>query len=412
MASKSTRRVLILGASGLVGTAVLREASRYPELVCVPATRGVRDGFVSLTFDTLTTPSTWAKILQDLNVHAVVNCVGIWNGAPEQFELIQYQVPAALGLACARLKLHLTHVSALGFKVDSPLPYVSTKARAAQFILDKVPGSTIIYPSLIFGASGQSTRFFMQLATLPVQADLGYPKNLQPVHVDEVARAIVDSVRGARLEREIDCAGRVRVNIHEYLASLRTGMGLKRSRLTVTVPRAVTKAMFHWGEKLGSQFVNRQTCALLTEGTHSDRDFPTARPYEAYACPDDARQALNAWLYGATQAGMGVLWLGTAIGRWFFWPREDSLQLLALLHPSLGTTGWLAASCLLDAAMGILSFVAPSKRLWKAQFWLTAGYTAGLVLAMPAGLAHPLGLLTKNLCVLAAQAYLALNEKK
>jgi len=412
MASKSTRRVLVLGASGLVGTAVLNEASRYPELVCVPATRGTRDGFVNLPFDTLTTPSAWAKVLQDLNVQSVVNCVGIWSGTPDTFELIQYQVPAALGLACARLKLHLTHVSALGFKADSPLPYVSTKARAAQYILDKVPGSTIIYPSLIFGTTGQSTRFFMQLAALPIQADLGYPKNLQPVHVDEVARAVVDSVRGARLEREIDCAGRTRVSIHEYLTGLRTGMGLKRSWLTVNMPRAATKTMFLLGEKFGSQFINKQTYALLTEGTHSDRDFPTARPYEAYAQPADGRQALNAWLYTATRISMGTLWLGTAIGMWFFWPREDSLRLMALLHPSLGSTGWLAVSCLLDAAMGVLSFVAPSKRLWKAQFWLTAGYTAGLVLAMPTNLAHPLGMLTKSLCVLAAQAYLALNEQK
>lgn len=412
MLSSSPRRVLVLGASGLIGSAVCREALRYPSLQCIPASRNAREGFIAIPYSTLTRPEDWVALLQEHDIESVVNCIGLWKGSREVFERIQFEVPTALGVACARLKLHLVHVSALGFRESSPLPYVSTKPRADKFIYDKVPGSTIVYPSLVFGSSGQSTRFFLQLAALPVHADLGYPKNLQPVHVDDVGRAVVDSLRGAIRERRIECAGRTQVSVSEYLAQLRQGMGLGRPWLTLTIPKTITRAMFSLGDKLGSQFVNKQTFALLADGTYSKDDQPHTRSYVNYATPAELTQVKSARLRMATRLGMGTVWLGTAIGTWWFWPREDALNLLGQMHPALATTEALAASCLLDASMGLASFVLPSKRLWKLQFWLTLGYSLGLVFAMPGNLAHPLGLLLKNLCVLAAQAYLALTEEK
>jgi uncharacterized protein YbjT (DUF2867 family) len=412
MVSPTPRRVLVLGASGLIGSAICREALRHPSLQCIPASREAREGFLSIPYSKLTRPEDWVALLQEHDIESVVNCIGLWKGSKEVFERIQFEVPTALGRACAHLKLHLVHVSALGFRESSPLPYVSTKPRADKFIYDNVPGSTIVYPSLVFGPSGQSTRFFLQLAALPVHADLGYPQNLQPVHVEDVARAVVASLRGEIRERRIECAGQSRITVSEYLAHLRQGMGLGRPRLTIAMPKSVTRAMFSFGDKLGSQFVNKQTFALLADGTCSKDDQPHVRPYENYATPAEFTQVKGARLRMATRLGMGTLWLGTAIGTWWFWPRDDALNMLAQMHPALATTGSLAASCLLDASMGLASFFLPSKRLWKLQFWLTLGYTAGLVFAMPVGLAHPLGLLLKNLCVLAAQAYLALTEEK
>jgi len=411
MASPSPRRVLVLGASGLIGSAICREALRHPSLHCLPASREVRAGFITIPYASLTKPEHWVALLQEHRIESVVNCIGIWKGSKATFERIQYDVPTALGLACARLDLHLVHISALGFKKSSPLPYVSTKPRADRFIYDNVPGSTIIYPSLVFGPAGQSTRFFMQLAALPIHADMGYPKNLQPVHVDDVACAVVSSLSGKTRDRHIECAGRNRIDVSEYLSHLRDGLGLGRPSLTISLPKSITRAMFTIGDKLGSQFVNKQTFALLADGTASAEDFPKARPYENYACRADMAQVNNSRLRLATRLGMGTLWLGTAIGTWWFWPREDALNLLGQMHPALANTTSLTASCLLDASMGIASFLFPSKRLWKAQFWLTFGYAVGLIYATPLGLAHPLGLLLKNLCVLSAQAYLALTEQ-
>jgi uncharacterized protein YbjT (DUF2867 family) len=412
MPALSPRRVLVLGASGVLGTAVRREAAHHPDLLCVPASRGRRPGFLTVPYADLTTSEDWVAVLREHNVESVVNCAGIWQGSPEDFEHIQYRVPVALGLACAKLNLHLVHVAALGARAGSPVPYAATKARAARFIVDRVPGSTVVYPSLLFGPEGQSTRFLMQLAALPVHFDLGYPKNLQPVHVDDVARAIVGSLRGENIERCIECAGRSQVSLREYLAHLREGMGLGRPRVTLALSRQSSRSLFTWGERLGARFVNRRTWQLLSEGVRSQEACAHTLPCEAFATPADGVAAVDAWLRTFTRLALGTLWLGTAVATWRFWPHADSLDWLSQLHPALGTPSWLAASCLLDATMGLASVFFPSKRLWKAQFWLTLAYSLGWALSMPQSLVHPLGALTKNLCVLAAQAYLALHERK
>jgi uncharacterized protein YbjT (DUF2867 family) len=71
-------------------------------------------------------------VLRDHRIDAVVNCVGIWIGTVEQFELVQYTVPVALFDACSQLGIRVVHLSALGFSAQSTLPYASTKARADQ----------------------------------------------------------------------------------------------------------------------------------------------------------------------------------------------------------------------------------------------------------------------------------------
>lgn len=280
-------RVLVLGGGGMIGSAIRNEARGVGSLELLPASHRDRPGHIRVEYESLATARAWIEVLQQFRIDAVVNCVGIWSGTAEEFERIQYAVPVALFDACASLRARIVHVSALGFSPDSPLAYASTKARADRYLLEHCPSGVVVYPSLVFGTEGDSTRFFLKLAALPLQVDFGFARNLQPVHVREVAQAVVDALNQAEPPRIIECTGTHPVSIPEYLAALREGMGLRPVRFTLKLPRWSGRLLFEAGELLGARFINRQTWALLQTGTQSERNHPAAVPYAAFATPRD-----------------------------------------------------------------------------------------------------------------------------
>lgn len=411
-ASALRTRVLVLGASGMIGREILAAGRHLPSFELLAASHRNRPGHVFVAYESLTSAEAWRRVLHENRIDAVVNCVGIWSGTQEEFERVQYTVPVALFDACRDSGLRVVHVSALGFQPDSPLPYASTKARADRYLLENCPGGVVVYPSLVFGADGDSSRFFLSLAALPVQVDFGFARNLQPVHVREVARAVLDALSRQPPPRTIDCAGTHAISIPEYFDALRAGMGLGRPALKVKVPTWCGRLLFAAGEALGAHFVNRQTWVLLQGGTQSDRPNPAAMPYTEYATRADLQQVREHQLYWFARLGLAFLWLWTAVVTWFVWPRNETLSWLESLWPGLGSTLWLGASCVVDATMGIASLFWPRRRLWLAQLWLTAAYTLGLAFALPWSWAHPLGPLTKNLAVMAIMLFLSLQERK
>ncbi|MDO8415190.1 MAG: SDR family oxidoreductase [Agitococcus sp.] len=405
-------RVLVLGASGTVGQAFLHVAASDSTLELLPASQRVLPNYTTIDYKAMTTADAWKSTLSQLDIHTVVNCVGIWSGSAELFEQVQYTVPVALFDACTSLGCALVHISALGFSSKSSLPYASTKARADEYLLQYCPTGVIILPSLIFDPLGKSSRFFLQLAALPLHMDFGYQPNLQPVHVHEVAQHILAAVTGQQKEVQQEVAGTHRIAVSDYLAALRKGMGLAPALCTITAPSWMGKAIFWLGDLAGAHFVNSQAWSLLQNGTAGTAQHPEALPYENFTTSKDLAGVRETQLYWFSRLGLAFLWLWTAFTTWALWPQTESLYWLNTLVPGLGTAFWLKVSCVFDAALGLLTLWRPSAKLWKFQMGVVAGYSFGLLWALPWALLHPFGVLTKNLAVLATLASLALIEQK
>jgi hypothetical protein len=117
-------------------------------------------------------------------------------------------------------------------------------------------------------------------------------------------------------------------------------------------------------------------------------------------------------LYWTMRLGMGCIWLWTAYVSWYVYPQAESLDLLRRSGFTQYTEQLLAASCLLDLAMGTASCLYARPLLWYAQFVLVAGYSLVIALFLPEYLFHPFGPITKNISVLACLAFLALAERR
>jgi NADH dehydrogenase len=203
-------RLFITGATGFVGTAVVAEAlSRGFEVHALvrrgagPIAGDVRT-FTGDLFDSAAVDAAMA------GCEAVVHLVGIIAERPKRgvtFERIHVQGTQAIVEAARRAGIkRYVQMSANGTRPEAVSAYHQTKWRAEQHVRDSALDWTIFRPSLIHGSQGEFMRneakwakgaaapwLFMPYfgAGLLGTGGAGW---LQPIFVDDVARAFVDAI--------------------------------------------------------------------------------------------------------------------------------------------------------------------------------------------------------------------------
>ena len=92
----------------------------------------------------------------------------------------------------------LVHISAIGANENSNSIYSSTKAKGENAILSNFPSAVILRPSIVFGQEDQFFNRFAKMATMaPVLPLVGANTRLQPVFVDDVAKAAEAALLGS-----------------------------------------------------------------------------------------------------------------------------------------------------------------------------------------------------------------------
>ncbi|WP_233233614.1 complex I NDUFA9 subunit family protein [Bordetella sp. LUAb4] len=225
-------RILILGGTGFVGRHLAAALSKAGHALRVP-TRGYARGRDLLVLPTVTLfqadihdDASLDRLVQGCD--AVVNLIGILHGDRGKpygaaFARAHVTLPQRVAASCRRHGVRrFVHMSALGADSAGPSMYLRSKgdgeaavrqvwadvqtqaqaqarARAAtqpgiqpqsQPAID--PPWTLLRPSVIFGADDNFTNLFARLARrFPVLPLAGAQARLQPVHVQDVAAAIV-----------------------------------------------------------------------------------------------------------------------------------------------------------------------------------------------------------------------------
>ena len=181
-------KVLVCGATGCVGRAVVNALrSRGHQVVGASRGSGLRIDFMAPV-----TPQAWAARLGELQVNAVVNCVGLlMPRGGQRFERVHAQGPIELfrGAALAGVA-RVVQVSALG-AADGDSAYLRSKRQADDTLLALPLAATVLRPSLVYGPHCPSAALFATLAALPVLTLPGAGRQrLQPIHVYELAEIV------------------------------------------------------------------------------------------------------------------------------------------------------------------------------------------------------------------------------
>jgi uncharacterized protein YbjT (DUF2867 family) len=423
-------RILLTGASGFIGHHLLQALlAEGHEVVC--AVRRVKQSkdhrqcarlsFIHADFTNDTDKSVWLARLS--GIEAVINTVGIFRESGAQtFDKLHVQTPRALFAACAESHdVHMVvQLSALGADAQADTAYHLSKKAADDYLASLPVRAAIVQPSLVYGGDGTSARVFKALASMPFAIRFGdAPQLVQPIHVDDVAAAIVALLR-RRLHVDADGGGTVQrialvgpeaLPFTDYLAALRSAMGMGRLRV-LRLPGTIARALARVGRWLPGGLLDPEALRMLDRGNIGDHG-PTARllgrPARAIASfvtdprAERARAKLD-WLLPVLRISIALVWIVTAIVSAFMYPVADSYELLARtgIPPALRPLMLYGASSFdLLLGLGIL-FLKRRRWLWLAQLGLIGFYTIVIAFKLPEFLVHPYGPLTKNLPMLAA----------
>ena len=131
---------------------------------------------------------------------AVVNLVGIlYQSGRQSFDAVQGFGPRAIAEAARAAGLNgIVHVSAIGADAASPAAYARTKAAGEAGVLETLPDSVILRPSIVFGPEDDFFNRFAAMARMSPILPLvgGGVTKFQPVYGGDVAAAGAKAVDG------------------------------------------------------------------------------------------------------------------------------------------------------------------------------------------------------------------------
>lgn len=243
-------RILLLGASGLIGGAVLaRLVSHGHEIIAVARRRGaehehVRWEHVDLARATDAEP--WFPLLDGID--AVVNCAGVLAGSGAH--AVHADAVAALAEACERAGVRrFVHVSAIGADREAVSRFSETKKAGDDALAARELDWIILRPAVVVGrpAYGGSAllRGLAALPVLPVLPDAG---PLQIVQLDDLVDTIVYFVEPASPSRlALDVAGPERLSLDDVVETYRRWLRFGPAR-RVRVPRWLAAAAYALGD--------------------------------------------------------------------------------------------------------------------------------------------------------------------
>lgn len=189
--------VTVIGGGGFLGRYVaqellsrgarLRVASPHAERAFALRPLG-NLGQVQLLRADLTRPVTLPGVVAGAD--AVINLAGTFGS---NAAAVMSTGPGALGAAARAAGVSaLVHVSAIGADAEGDTGYARAKAAGEHAVLAAFPTATIVRPSILFGVDDQFVNRFAGLAaTLPILPVFAPAAKLQPLFVEDCARAIV-----------------------------------------------------------------------------------------------------------------------------------------------------------------------------------------------------------------------------
>lgn len=242
-------RILVLGGTGFVGRAVCERLTQRSssDRIQVPTRRLARGNGVRLlpAVDLVQAQVNDDQQLLQLvqNADVVINLIAILHGSEADFQRVHVELPQRLARAFQSTGVRrLLHVSALGASASAPSRYLRSKAAGEAVLASSGLDVTVLRPSVIFGAHDRFLNLFAQLqAVAPVMPLAGSQARLQPVWVEDVAQAIVQSLDSpSSIGQTFECAGPQVYTLSELVRLAGRWSGHERPQM----------ALPHWAGRL------------------------------------------------------------------------------------------------------------------------------------------------------------------
>ncbi len=248
-----TQIVTVVGGSGFVGRHVVKalcNAGYTVRVLCrdTVAAEFLRTagnvGQVVVQHADITKPASLSGALA--GSFAVVNLVStLYSRGKQSFLALNVKGAQAVAEEARNIGVErLIHISALGVEDALDTEYGSTKKIGEDAVCAAFEGTTLLKPSLIFGAGDgffdRFARMSLMAPALPLIA--GGTTLFQPVYVEDVAQAIVTALRNPNTKgQRYELAGPRSYSFKQMLLLM---MAItKRRRFLLPIPSAIASVM-------------------------------------------------------------------------------------------------------------------------------------------------------------------------
>lgn len=215
----------------------------------------------------------------------IVNAVGLYvERGPDTFRAVHVQGAAAIADQTRKSGATLIHVSGIGANSVSRSRYVRARGEGEQQVRVLAPEAIILRPSVLFG---EHDAFLSTLAKIirvaPVVPLFGSgATRLQPVYVDDVARAVATIFKAKTAPDRIYELGGPKVYLYRELIEI-VMRHLGKKRLLLPIPFGVWELQARMAALLPSPPLTRDQVELMrhdnvtdsSAGTFTDLGIPT-----------------------------------------------------------------------------------------------------------------------------------------
>src|SRR5437870_12218187 len=171
-------------------------------------------------------------------VDAVIHTVAVPTERKQRFADVNVAGVAHVVAEARRAGVgRIVHMGALGADPASPYPYLRSKGEGEALVTGSGIAHVVLQPSLLFG---EGDDFFPRLAfsllfpIVPVPGD--GKARFQPVHVDDIAQALVAALERPGTAGVHEIGGAEPVTYDEMLAETMRGTGKRRPTVHLPVP--------------------------------------------------------------------------------------------------------------------------------------------------------------------------------
>jgi uncharacterized protein YbjT (DUF2867 family) len=249
-------RVLLTGASGFIGTAVLaRLVAAGHEVTAVARRPGPdlpRMRRVELDIAQATTDGAWRPHLEGID--AVVNCAGVLQDGPhDRIRGVHVDGAAALFHACESAGVRrVLHVSAIGAERKPLSSFSATKKAGEEALMARDLDWVILRPSVVVGrAAYGGSALIRGVAALPVTVALPNTGPIQVVQLDDLVETILYFISPSAPARFAgDVAGPERLSLEDVVLTYRRWLRLGEPR-RLSAPRWLAALLYRLGDLAG-----------------------------------------------------------------------------------------------------------------------------------------------------------------
>lgn len=387
--------ILILGGTGFIGNSIFHSLIPYHTITI--ASRTKIESYDNWRYVDFTKENDWEKLLQGIDL--VINAIGIIEG---DFQKIQTDAPLSLFEACIKQNIKIINISAIGAEKEIPVTkFLQTKKTTDDFVL-RYPYGKVIYPGIVLGKNGKSTKFFSTIASLPI-IPVFDDKAIPLVHISQLTELITKIIFDFdNYPKQIFA-----VSESETFTNFLSALKGKKGRF-FKIPKFIISLFFTLFPKASIGLFSKGTVKLFE--TTEPKDYkPMFEKASAKISPDPN---IDYSLFISSFALLAIvfIWVWSGVSSLIALDESYSLMTSITSNHQLAT-GLILSGSFADIILG-LGVIKKTirKKILILQLLFMITYMLILTVFEPFYWIHPFGVLSKNIPIIALTCYLLLKK--